>query len=166
MSDNIQIVGIADFTKQLAQYADQVEAALIKQLAASGQQMEEQARANLASVGAVDTKELLSNTKYRAADNGKSAEVAAPNPVAAAVEFGTAPAGALRQHMPPSDALEAWGVRHGFPPGSGYLIARKIALQGIKARPWLSKAHDTIAPKFLTDLAYMLNKLRDDLSSL
>jgi hypothetical protein len=43
------------------------------------------------------------------------------------VDKGTAP------HMPPSDVLDAWGVRHGFPPGSGFIIARAISKHGTKA---------------------------------
>lgn len=43
------------------------------------------------------------------------------------VDKGTAP------HMPPSDALEAWGKRHGFPAGSGFIIARAISQHGTKA---------------------------------
>jgi hypothetical protein len=46
-----------------------------------------------------------------------------------------------------------------MPPGSGYLVARAIALRGIRARPWLSVAHDKIAPKFLSDLKSALNAL-------
>jgi len=38
-----------------------------------------------------------------------------------------------RPHMPPSDALEAWGKRHGFPAGSGFMIARAISQHGTKA---------------------------------
>ena len=49
------------------------------------------------------------------------------------VELGTKP------HMPPISALQVWARRHNIP---AYLVARKIAMKGIKPRYFLKKAHD------------------------
>jgi hypothetical protein len=50
------------------------------------------------------------------------------------VEFGTKP------HFPPVEPLEEWARRHGMPPGTGFLIARKIAQRGTPAQPHLGPA--------------------------
>jgi hypothetical protein len=47
-----------------------------------------------------------------------------------------------KPHMPPSDALEAWGTRHGFPKGSGFIIARAIAKRGLPARNFIKPVAD------------------------
>jgi hypothetical protein len=163
MANNVIVKGVPELRAAFQKARTQALDTLKAQIEASGREMATEAQQNLGSVGAVDTARLLSETRYRSSDRGLGAEVAAPNPVAAAVEFGTAPAGQLKQHQPPSAPLEAWGARHGFPPGSGYLIARKIALRGIRARPWLSKAHNEIAPKFVRDLTAALNRLLSSL---
>ena len=164
MADNVTIVGFAELQAALEKSAAQALEVTRRQVAASGLELETEAKKNLTAVGGVDTGQARAATRYRASDGGMGAEVASPNPVAAAIEFGTAPAGALKQHFPPPKALEGWARRHGMTePGAAFLIARKIALRGIPARPWLSKAHDTIAPKFESDLKSAINKLLDSL---
>lgn len=158
-SSGVTIEGLPELQAQLKKLgADAVETTK-KQLAASGLELETEAKKNLGSVGGVDTGQARSETRYRASDGGMGAEVYSPNPVAAAIEFGTAPAGALKAHMPPSSALAGWVRRHGMPESAAFLVARKIKLQGIRARPWMSKAHDTVAPKFVKDLMAKLNQL-------
>ena len=49
------------------------------------------------------------------------------------VEFGTKP------HFPPPAALEGWARRHGIS-GGGYVVARKIAIKGTKAQPYMTPA--------------------------
>lgn len=156
---NMKVIGLPELSKQLAQIKDQARDALIKQVAASGLELETEAKRNIGDVGGVDTGQARASTRYRSSDGGMGAEVYSPNPVAAAIEFGTAPAGQLKQHMPPPAALEAWVERHGMPASAAYQVARKISLVGIPARPWLSRAHDTIADKFINDLTARFNKL-------
>jgi hypothetical protein len=160
---SVKIEGIPELQAALKRASEQGLEVMKRQLAASGLEMETQAKRNLGDVGGVDTGQARAETRYRASDGGLGAEVYSPNPVAAAIEFGTAPAGKLAQHQPPSAPLERWGARHGFPPGSGYLIARKIRLVGIRARPWLSRAHDTVSVKFVRDLTTALNRMLDSL---
>ena len=50
------------------------------------------------------------------------------------VEMGTRP------HFPPPAALEGWARRHGFGPGGGFLVAKKIAATGTKAQPYMRPA--------------------------
>jgi hypothetical protein len=163
MANNVIVKGVPELRAAFRKARAQALETLKNQIEASGCKMATEAQQNLGGVGAVDTARLQGETCYRSSDGGLGAEVAAPNPVAAAVEFGTAPAGQLKQHQPPSAPLEAWGARHGFPPGSGFIIARAIRLRGIRARPWLSKAHTTIAPKFVRDLTAALNRMLSSL---
>jgi hypothetical protein len=58
------------------------------------------------------------------------------------VEFGTKP------HFPPVAPLEEWARRHGMPPGTGYLIARKIAQTGTVAQPFLFPAAEAERNRF------------------
>jgi len=156
---SVEIEGLPELQALLAKLSAQATETVKRQLAASGLELETEAKKNLGSVGGVDTGQARANTRYRSAEGGMAAEVYSPNPVAAALEFGTAPAGALKQHMPPSSALVGWVRRHGMPESAAYAVARKIALRGIRARPWLSTAHTTIAPRFVKDLTAALNKL-------
>jgi hypothetical protein len=159
MANQVQVIGVKELQAALRKTGEQAREAFRHQLAQSGLELETEAKRQLGSVGAVDTGGTRARTHYRSSDSGMGAEVAAPNPEAAAIEFGTAPAGQLAQHQPPSAPLEAWARRHGMPPGSGYLVARAIRLRGIRARPWLSVAHGKIAPKFIADLKSALNAL-------
>lgn len=58
------------------------------------------------------------------------------------VEFGTgtmSDQGSRARHWPPSDALEGWAMRHGFP--NAFLVARAIGRRGgLKARKFLRGA--------------------------
>jgi phage gpG-like protein len=51
------------------------------------------------------------------------------------VEFGSRP------HWPPLSAMQPWARRHGFPAGrrGAFLVARRIAQRGTKARLFLTK---------------------------
>ena len=155
----VKIEGLPELQALLKKLGSDATETVKRQLAASGLEMETEAKKNLGDVGGVDTSHLRTSTRYRPANSGLTAEVAAPNPEAAAVELGTAPAGELKQHFPPPKALKPWLRRHGMPESAAYVVARKIALKGIRARPWLSKAHDTIAQKFVKDLTAKLNQL-------
>ncbi len=159
MADSVEIVGFAELQALLAKLGASATDTVKRQLAMSGFEMETEAKKNLTDVGGVDVGKLRASTHYRPSDGGLGAEVAAPNPEAAAVEMGTAPAGALKQHMPPSAALAGWVRRHGMPESAAFLVARAIKLRGIRARPWMSTAHTTIAPKFVKDLTAKLNQL-------
>lgn len=44
-----------------------------------------------------------------------------------------------KPHWPPLSALQVWARRHGIP---AYVVAKKIAMKGIKPRYYLKKAHD------------------------
>lgn len=55
------------------------------------------------------------------------------------VHEGTGPAVGHKAFMPPSDALEAWAIRHGFPPGSGFIVARAIGQHGAPPLKYLEK---------------------------
>lgn len=156
---DVTIEGFAEVQALLAKLGAQATETVKRQLAASGLEMETAAKQELTSVGGVDVGHLRASTHYRPANGGMAAEVAAPNPEAAAVEMGTASAGALKQHFPPPNALANWVRRHGMPESAAFLVARKIALRGIKARPWMSVAHDKTAPKFIKDLIAKLNQL-------
>ena len=155
----VTIEGLPELQALLRKLGSDATETVKKQLAASGLELETEAKKNLGDVGGVDTGQARASTRYRSAQGGLAAEVYSPNPVAAAIEFGTAPAGQLKQHMPPPAALQGWVRRHGMPESAAYPVARKIALVGIRARPWLSRAHDTIAQKFVKDLTAKLNAL-------
>lgn len=53
-----------------------------------------------------------------------------------AIEYGRKPGG----KMPPVKILEEWAVRHGFPAGLGYVIARGIAANGTEGLHMFQKA--------------------------
>lgn len=164
-NSGIQVVGVPELQKALKKAGSGATDVIKQELQASGLEMETAAKMALSDTDAVDTGQARAETRYRSSDAGMGAEVYSPNPKAAAIEFGTAPAapGGLKRHFPPPDALEGWARRHGFPPGSGYLIARAIYMHGIPARPFLSKAFDLISPRFITKLTAALNRLLDSL---
>lgn len=55
------------------------------------------------------------------------------------IHEGTGPAVGRPQFMPPSSAFEEWGARHGFPPGSGFILARSVGRRGLKPRKFLER---------------------------
>jgi hypothetical protein len=68
------------------------------------------------------------------------------------VHEGTGPAVGHGAYMPPPDVIEAWAVRHGFPAGSGFIIARAIGRKGTKARKYLEGPATEMAPQLQTRL--------------
>jgi hypothetical protein len=62
------------------------------------------------------------------------------------VEYGTRP------HFPPVEPLEDWARRHGMPPGTGFLIARKIAKYGTPAQPFLFPAAEAERSNFVRNV--------------
>ena len=67
------------------------------------------------------------------------------------VHEGTGPAVGHGQYFPPPDLIEEWAVRHGFPPGSGFIVARAIGRHGTKARKYLEKPMMELGPIVVPD---------------
>jgi hypothetical protein len=155
-----QVIGLPELEAAMARNLAAVQQAMREEFAAAGLEMQTTARQLLTDQKAVDMGALRAATRYRAASEGKAAEVYAPNPVAFAVEHGTEPAGVggAKQHMPPVKPLEEWAHRHGMD-GAGYLIARHIARYGVKARPFLLPAMQQEAPKLQRALAARLRTI-------
>lgn len=77
---------------------------------------------------------LKNNINFEVNGSGLTGEVRVNSHYGPYVEFGTRP------HFPPVEPLEEWARRHGMPPGTGFLIARKIARYGTPAQPFLFPA--------------------------
>lgn len=77
-----------------------------------------------------DTNELIQGMNYSIASDGMSSTIKPSEKAdkyAAVQEYGSKP------HWPPISALEGWAQRHGIP---AFLVARKIATEGTKPRPF------------------------------
>jgi hypothetical protein len=91
---------------------------------------------------AVDTGILRAGIEFVVINQGATGEVRVQGEYGPYIEFGTRP------HFPPVAPLEEWARRHGLPPGTGFLIARKISRVGTPARPFLFPAYEAEAPEF------------------
>lgn len=99
---------------------------------------------NILNEGAVDTNELIQGIDY---DLDGLVSTIRPSSkadkYAAAVEYGSRP------HWPPIQALEGWAQRHGIP---AFLVARKIAREGTKERPFWQPSYEELADYVGNDL--------------
>jgi HK97 gp10 family phage protein len=91
----------------------------------------------------VDTGIARSEILIKFTFGGLAAEIGAHSKYGIYLEFGTRP------HWPPIAPLEEWARRHGMPPGTGYLIARKIARTGTPAVPFLFPAYEGERQRFI-----------------
>lgn len=99
-----------------------------------------QAQINILSIGAVDTNELIQGIHYELSETISGLEsIIKPSekadPYAAVIEFGSKP------HFPPIEALQGWADRHGIPV---WAVARKIAREGIKPRPYWQPTYEDL----------------------
>lgn len=152
---DVTIEGFDEVQALLTKLGAQAIETVKRQLAASGLELETEAKRNITDIPAVDTGKTRASIHYRSADGGLTAEVAASGVVPMVIEFGSAP------HFPPIAPLEAWAHRHGMPPGTGFAIAQAIARRGTPAHPFMYPAFDTIAPKFVKDLTAALNRMME-----
>jgi hypothetical protein len=104
--------------------------------------VQQRARSNLQSAGAVDTHGLLDSIETHV--GSWESEIIPTAPWAINVEEGRK-AGAK---MPPSDPIEAWMARHGIPLELSFVIRRAIGERGIPARPFLKPALEANRTKF------------------
>ena len=123
--------------------------ALIRQLGRSPRIVsEEERRAMTASLTLVegdarrrvrqDTRRLMGSISSRQRQEGDTlvGEVGPSVQYGAVVEFGRKP----HRRAPPKAALRGWARRHNIPERALFVIARKIGLEGIKARPFMAPA--------------------------
>lgn len=125
-----------------------VEREAIRGLDRSAIRVQNSARGNLHSSGAIDTGQLLNSigveprgTFARAIGTNKS--------YGETVEFGRR-AGAP---MPPAGSLLGWLQRHDIPADMEYVIRRRIADRGIPARPYLMPALEDNEPAIQEEFA-------------
>ena len=149
----VTIEGLPELQALLRKLGTDATETVKRQLAASGLELETEAKKNIGDIPAVDTGKTRASIHYRSANGGMTAEVAASGVVPLVIEFGSAP------HFPPIAPLEAWAHRHGMPPGAGFAIAQAIARRGTPAHPFMYPAFDTISVKFVKDLTTKLNAL-------
>jgi hypothetical protein len=90
-----------------------------------------------------DVGNLKSSIVFEVLDGGLTGEVRVGSKYGPMVEYGTRP------HFPPVEPLEDWARRHGMPPGTGFLIARKIAKYGTPAQPFLFPAAEAERNNFV-----------------
>ena len=90
----------------------------------------------------VDTGFLRTSYKFALENGGLTGTVYSDSKYSIYIEFGTKP------HFPPVAPLEEWARRHGMPPGTGFLIARKISKTGTKAVPALFPAYEAERSQF------------------
>ena len=69
-----------------------------------------------------------------------SGEIYSDSKYMSTLEFGRAPGAA----WPPIAPLNSWGRRHGFGPGAGFIIARKIVEQGIEGKGMWQQTYDEV----------------------
>jgi HK97 gp10 family phage protein len=84
---------------------------------------------------------------------GLKAEVVAGSKYASFVEYGTRP------HFPPVAALEPWAALKLGSAGLAYAVARKIAIRGTKAQPFMRPAVDESLSKIRSIFKDLLNDM-------
>jgi phage gpG-like protein len=88
------------------------------------------AKINITDQKAVDTGRLRASIKIVSFQSGFAQSVGTDVKYAKAIEFGARP------HFPPLAPIREWCRRHGIPEGFAYVIAKKISLHGLPARPY------------------------------
>lgn len=85
----------------------------------------------------VDRGTLRASIHTAFSDNGMAVVVGPPESMQAIVMEKGRRAGS---RMPPVNVIELWALRHGYPRGMGFVIARSIARKGIKGRGYMEQA--------------------------
>ena len=131
MAVTVSIIGADAVKRAIAKLAQLAPEKLKQQVAESTIAIHGDARRNCTT----DVGFLRNSITFTVTENsGMTGEVRVGSHYGPYVEFGTRP------HFPPIEPLEEWARRHGMPPGTGFLIARKIARYGTPAQPFLFPA--------------------------
>jgi HK97 gp10 family phage protein len=130
MPVTVSITGQREVRAALAKLARMAPEKLKGAIAESTINIHGEARRNVTT----DVGFLKSSINFEVTSGGLTGEVRVNSNYGPYVEFGTRP------HFPPVEPLEEWARRHGMPPGTGFLIARKIARFGTPAQPFLFPA--------------------------
>lgn len=127
---SIELEGFKELEEALRRANQAVESESRRFLKSWSDYAVNQAQKNILNQGAVDTNELIQGIHYVIASDGMSSTIKPSEKAdkyAAPLEYGSKP------HWPPISALEGWAQRHGIP---AFLVARKIAMEGTKPRPF------------------------------
>jgi hypothetical protein len=130
----------------------------------------------------LDSNVLGSNRRWAEGEDGATADVIVATEYAAFIEYGTGPAGRATASrggplpegyshgnggkMPPLDLIEEWVKRKGITGRNGesarsiaYLIARKIARNGLPARPFVWPAYQATLGPWQADMMRILSDI-------
>lgn len=140
MANAVEIDGLDELVESFANASSNVNRigrGFLKQLSDYGVK---QVQIRILEIRAVDTNELIQGIDYHIFQTTSGLEsLIVPSEkadsYAAVIEFGSKP------HWPPISALEGWADRHGIP---AYLVARKIAREGTKPRPYWQPAFEDL----------------------
>lgn len=103
----------------------------------------------------VDTGRLRTSIQTILSNDSLTATIFSDVNYAIYVEFGRRPG-----KKPPIQSLESWAKRHNLS-GLEYVIARSIGKKGIKPRPFLNPAYQSVKPLYISALKSLLKELEE-----
>ena len=130
---------------------------------------------------AVDTGRGKTAIRMVVYQDGLTIEIVADFDYAAFIEFGTGPAG--RQtigsvptppgwtyhsgtgKLPPLDIIRRWCARHSIPETAAFPIARKIAINGLPARPFMHPSWMAVQQNYLRNLSRIFRAASEELKA-
>lgn len=148
MGVTVQVIGLTAAINNIDDYIARKKRGLLRTVAQGSTQIQNEARRN-APVDLGTLRNDINHTIIEKRDRIDGLILSAAS-YSAFVEYGTRP------HFPPPRALKGWAARHGMA-GAEYQIARKIAIRGTKAQPFMLPAYMTVKRKFIRSVKQVMS---------
>lgn len=182
------LIGQADLIRTMQRWEFASRGAARRIVNHFAMEIHNKAKENLTEAGVVDRGRARSSIRVDFYNDGSAANVIAAVDYAAFIEFGTGPRGkqgnlfggplppGYTHHsgngkLPPLDLIEAWVKRKGITVPVGmtrrslaFLIAKKIAKQGLPARPFMYPAFAAVQPDYEREIGKFLINVKRDVS--
>ncbi len=148
MKMKVSVLGEKELDRALQNMSKEKSAKMRREVAASGIDVQREARQKLRDMRAWDLGNLANSIISELSAGGSVAEIGPTAPYGIYIEYGARP------HFPPPDALEGWARRHGF--SSAWPICKAIAERGLPSRPFLFPAWLEVKDKFFKRIKEIL----------
>lgn len=125
---------------------------MVNELKTAAREIETKAKSKLDKNRTTDTGRLKSSGTTDSLNAGLTQVVRFKSNYAAHVEFGTRP------HFPPLKPIKRWAKRKLGNGGAAFPVARKIAREGTKPKPFLFPAYEEERPRIINNLKKVLKR--------
>lgn len=148
MGVTVKVIGLTEAINNIDDYIARKKRGLLGAVAQGSTQIQNEAKRN-APEDLGTLRNDITHTIIEKKDRIEGRILSAAT-YSAFVEYGTRP------HFPPPKALAGWAARHGMA-GAEYQIARKIAMRGTRAQPFMLPAFMKVKRKFIRSVKQVMS---------